>query len=373
VNILRRLPLSRLLLLCALAVALGASATAIAFALGSGPTPPPKPLAQAVHDALAAPPVEGVSANVTLTDHLLEGASLTGGAGEAGGELSSNPLLSGASGRLWVAKDGRVRLELQAENGDTQVLYDGRTLTVYDASSNTLYRFSPHSSGEHGADTHAWPDDHQAPSVAKIEEAIAKLHRVDVSGATPTDVAGQAAYTVRVSPTEGGSMIGGAELSWDADKGVPLRAALYSSTTASPVIELAASDISYGPVADSVFQFTPPADAKVEEVALPSEHASKQAGGSGGSGGSGGEREKPSVTTHGHGVTAVAVVQSKLQPGEKPASLPQGLPKVKVAGATATELPTALGTLLSFERSGVRYLLAGAVAPADVEAVARGL
>jgi len=377
VNILRRLPLSRLLLLCALVLALGVSATAIAFALGSGPTPPPKPLAQAVHDALAAPPVEGVSANVTLTDHLLEGASLTSGAGEAGGELSSNPLLSGASGRLWVARDGRVRLELQAEKGDTQVLYDGRTLTVYDASSNTLYRFTP--PGEHGADTHASPDDHEAPSVAKIEEAIAKLHRVDVSGATPTDVAGQPAYTVRVSPTEGGSMIGGAELSWDADKGVPLRAALYSSTSASPVIELAASDISYGPVADSVFQFTPPADAKVEEVAPPSEHASKQAGGSGGSGGAygsggaGGEREKPSVTTHGHGVTGVAVVQSKLEPGEKPASLPQGLPKVKVAGATATELPTALGTLLSFERSGVRYLLAGAVAPADVEAVARGL
>jgi outer membrane lipoprotein-sorting protein len=366
VNILRRLPLSRLLLLCALAVALGASVTAIAFALGSGPTPPPKPLAQAVHDALAAPHVEGVSANVTLTDHLLEGASLTSGAGEAGGELSSNPLLSGASGRLWVAKDGRVRLELQAEKGDTQVLYDGRTLTVYDASSNTLYRFTP-PAGEHGAATHASTDDHEAPSVAKIEEAIAKLHHVDVSGATPTDVAGQAAYTVRVSPKEGGSMIGGAELSWDADKGVPLRAALYSSTTASPVIELAASDISYGPVADSVFQFTPPADAKVEEVALPSERASKQVGGSGG------EREKPNVTTRGHGVTGVAVVQSKLKPGEEPASLPQGLPKVKVAGATATELPTALGTLLSFERSGVRYLLAGAVTPADVEAVARGL
>ncbi|HEY1584240.1 MAG TPA: hypothetical protein VGH63_01060, partial [Polyangia bacterium] len=60
-NILRRLPLSRLLLLCALVVALGASATAIAFALGSGPTPPPKPLAQAVHDALGGAPVEGVS------------------------------------------------------------------------------------------------------------------------------------------------------------------------------------------------------------------------------------------------------------------------------------------------------------------------
>ena len=52
-NILRRLPLSRLLLLCGLVVAIGVSATALAFALGAGPKPPPKPLAEAVHDALA--------------------------------------------------------------------------------------------------------------------------------------------------------------------------------------------------------------------------------------------------------------------------------------------------------------------------------
>ena len=48
-------------------------------------------------------------------------------------------------------------------------------------------------------------------------------------------------------------------------------------------------------------------------------------------------------------------------------------PKVKVNGATATELATDLGTLLTFERSGVRYLLVGSVTPAAIEAVARGL
>jgi outer membrane lipoprotein-sorting protein len=364
-NLLRRLPLSRLLLLCALVVALGASATAIALAVGSGATPPPKPLAQAVHDALAAPSVEGLSANVTLTDHLLEGANLAGAGSEAAGKASSNPLLAGASGRLWVAKDGRVRLELQAEKGDTQVLYDGHTLTVYDAASNMLYRYTP-PAGKQGTDTHSPADKHEVPSVAKIEEAIAKLDHVNVSGATPANIAGQPAYTARVSPKEGGSLIGGAELSWDANNGLPLRAAVYSSTTSSPVIELAASEVSYGPVAGSVFDFTPPASAKVEEVTLPSKQASKP--------GSGDEHAKPNVTTHGHGVSAVAVVENKLKPGEKPPSLPEGLSKVKLdSTTTATELPTALGTLLSFERSGVRYVLAGAVTPADIEAVARGL
>ncbi len=369
-NILRRLPLPRLLLVCALVAVLGGSLAAIALALGSGPTPPPKPLAQAVHDALSAAPVEGVSANVTLTDHLLEGASLTSAAGESGSQLSSSPLLSGATGRLWVAKDGRVRLELQAEKGDTQVLYDGHTLTVYDASSNTLYRFTPPADKE-GSITHSAPDQagkHEVPSVAKIEEAIAKLDHVNVSGATPTDVAGQPAYTARVSPKEGGSLLGGAEVSWDADNGLPLRAALYSSASSSPVIELAATEVSFGPVDGSVFEFTPPASAKVEEVKLPSGEGAKHANGSGEDNG------KPNVTTHGHGVSSVAVVESKPKPGEKAASLPEGLPKVKIDGTTtATELPTALGTLLSFERSGVRYVLAGAVTPADIEAVARGL
>jgi outer membrane lipoprotein-sorting protein len=365
VNILRRLPLSRLLLVSGLVVAIGVSATALASAVGSGPTPRPKALPQAVHDALAAAPVEGVTASVKLSNPLLEGSNLASGSGEAS-QLSASPLLSGASGRLWIAKDGRVRMELQAEKGDTQVLYDGHTLTVYDASSNTLYRYKvPASEGAKptGHETH------EVPSVAKIEEAISELSRnATVSGATPTDVAGQPAYTTRISPKEAGSLIGGAELSWDAVHGVPLRAAVYSSTSSSPVIELAASEISYGPVADSVFDFKPPPGAKIEEVALSGDH---QASGSGGSSSAGGSR--PKVTTRGHGITGVTVVEGKTKPGEKPLNLPEGLPKVHVGSTTATELPTALGTLLSFERSGVRYLLVGAVNPAAIEAVARGL
>jgi outer membrane lipoprotein-sorting protein len=386
VNILRRLPLSRLLLLCALVVALGASATAIAFALGSGPTPPPKPLAEAVHDALTAAPVEGVSASVKLTDHLLEGSELASGGGGEAGQLSQSPLLSGASGRLWIAKDGRVRLELQAEKGDTQVLYDGHTVKVYDAASNTLYEYTPtthqasdctESTSGQGAPTTTtlrYCPEHktgsgEVPSVAKIEEAIAKLgkHTI-VSGATPTDIAGQPAYTARISPNESGSLIGGAELSWDALHGVPLRAALYSSTSSSPVIELAASEVSYGPVDGSVFEFTPPADAKVEVLKLGSKHGAKHAEDK-----ANGSADKPKVTTHGSGVTGVAVLESKAKPGEKALQLPESLPKVKVNGTTAAELPTALGTLLGFERSGVRYLLVGAVTPADIEAVAKGL
>ncbi len=377
--LLRRLPLSRLLLLCGVLVAVGVGATALASALSVGPTPPPKPLADAVHDALTAPPVEGVSAQIQLTNHLLEGASLASGGGEAG-QLTSSPLLSGASGRLWISKEGHVRLELQSEKGDTQVYYDGRTLSMYDASSNTLYRYTPpkeieagSTGGEGGSSSPSSGSDgsahHEVPSVTKIEEAIAQLEKhTDLSGATPTDVAGQAAYTVRVSPKEGGSLLAGAELSWDATNGVPLRAAVYSTESSAPVLELAATSISYGPVEPSVFEFTPPANAKVEEVVLPKpgEHQ--------GSSAPGGEHEHPNVTTQGSGPGTIAVLEAKTKAGtSQTSSLPEGLQQVKINGVTASELPTELGTLLSFERDGVRYLVAGAVGPAAVEAVAKGL
>jgi outer membrane lipoprotein-sorting protein len=371
-NILRRISLSRLLLLCGVVLAAGVSLTAIAFALGSGPTPPPKPLAEAVHDALTTPPVEGVSANIQLTNHLLEGANLASGGGEAG-KLASSPLLAGGSGRLWISKDGHVRLELQSEQGDTQVLYDGHTVQIYDAASNTLYRYTPPAEPAPTAETNAARPDAPAghdepPSVAKIEEAIAHMgEHATVSGATPTDIAGQPAYTVRISPKETGSLIGGAELSWDADHGVPLRAAIFPSTSSSPAIELAASSISYGPVAGSVFDFTPPAGAKIDEITPGTNPTATPGDGSG--------KPQPKVTVHGHGISGIAVVEAEAKTnGQTPSGeTAGGLPTVKINGTSATELATELGTLLSFERDGVRYLVVGSVTPTAAEAIARGL
>jgi outer membrane lipoprotein-sorting protein len=369
VNVLRRISLSRLLLLGGVMVAVGVGATALALAVSSGPTPPPKPLAQAIHDALeGGKSVQGISANVTWTNHLLEGVNLASGDGEAS-QPTLSPLLSGASGRMWISKDGHVRLELQSEKGDTQVYYDGHTVSMYDASTNTLYKYTPPSheaSDKTSSDSSS--EAHEIPSVAKIEEGISHLDKhTSVSGATPTDVAGQAAYTVRVSPTETGSLLAAGELSFDAAHGMPLRAAVYSTESSSPALELAATEISYGPVEQSVFEFTPPANAKVEEVVLPDKHGAK-------SGDSTDSGEHPKLTSQGHGLSTVGVLEGKAKAGSSPtSSLPEGLQQVKIDGIAASELPTELGTLLSFERSGVRYLIGGAVPPGAVEAVAKGL
>jgi outer membrane lipoprotein-sorting protein len=380
VNILRRLPLSRLLLLCGVVVAVGIGATALALAVGTGPTPPPKPLADAVHDALSAPKVNGVSARIQFTNHLLEGANLANSGGEAG-QISSSPLLTGASGRLWIGSNGQARLELQSEEGDTQILWDGKTAELYDASTNTLYRYTPTAqsgSGDgdgsdrsfgNGPRTSTGTNPRGVPTVSEIEESLANAGKhANISPATPTDVAGQAAYTVRVSPRENGGLIGGTELSWDATTGVPLRAAIYSTNSSAPVIELAATEISYGPVESSTLDFAPPASAKVEEVTLPTKHSS-------GTDGAPATGEKPHVSTSGKGLGSIVLLESPVKAGtkESTSSELEDLPKVNINGTSASELPTQLGTLLTFERAGVRYLLGGSVTPAAIEAFARGI
>jgi outer membrane lipoprotein-sorting protein len=455
---LRRLSLSHLLLLCATVVAVGIGATALAVALGTGPVPPPKPLAQAVHDALAAAPVQGVSARIQLTDHLIEGSSLEsqGNAGSGGG-AASNPLLTGATGRLWISSEGRIRIELQSEEGDTEILYDGHTITLYDAASNSLYRYTlppgadvsqssgaggntpgGEGSGEGNGDSSASAggSEHKVPTVSEIQEAIVRIMRhANLSGAQPTDVAGQAAYAVRISPSHNGGLVGGAELAWDAIHGVPLRVAVYSTQSTAPVLELAATEVSYGAVPASVFELSPPANAKVTEVKPPTQPA-------GGAAADGrhavaheqglaavqaavpftldapatlagmarGEVRGAQVNGHaaaliayGEGLGGIAVLESAAKHDASAAGEAQAhatttgassggsrsaeqsseessgasflgdLPKVALPGASATELPTPLGTLLSFKRDGVDYLLAGSVTPATLQDAAKGL
>src|SRR5579864_809738 len=128
---LRRSPTRQLALAVAAALALAIGGAAIAVAATSdGATPPPRPLAAALHAALAGTrTVQGLSANVTFTNDLVTGSSIQG----------SDPLLTGASGRLWIASGGRARLELQSGNGDVELVLDAGTLTISDPTSHVVY------------------------------------------------------------------------------------------------------------------------------------------------------------------------------------------------------------------------------------------
>jgi outer membrane lipoprotein-sorting protein len=379
VGFLRTLPTSKLLALLAVTAASLVVGVALALgARGSGPTPPAKPLADAIHDAVTAQPPAGITARATFTNNLLPTGALAGQAGSA--------LITGATGRLWATNDGRGRLELQSDAGDVQVVWNDKLVSVYDASSNTAYRLALPVDKTTTAKTGT------PPTLDEITKALTVVaQHWNIGSAQPSNVAGQPAYDVTVTPKTSAGLLGAAELAWDAANGVPLKIAIYARGNAAPVLSLAATDISFGAVSSSDVDVSPPTGAKVVDVPTPAGSgkrptthvtglAAVQAAvsfhvaapdtlgalprtgvsliGHGDSAGA--------LVVYGQGLGSVAVAEHAV--GTASRSPLDALPTVSVGSATGHELSTPLGTLVSWRSGGVSYLLAGSITAATAEA-----
>jgi hypothetical protein len=386
VNFLRTTSTGRLVAGLALAVAVIAGGVAVAGAAGGGGSPPPpKALDVAVHDALAAPKPAGVTARIRFTNNLIASGALSTG----------SPLLSGATGRLWIS-DSRVRLELQSDAGDAQITFADGRLSIYDASSNTVYRASVGSADSTA--TQAKPD-HGAPSVAQISSVLQRLaEQATTSGAQPTTQAGQPAYNVSITPKHDAGLLGQAEIAWDAVNGIPLRIAVSAAGSNTPVLALEVTDISYGSVDPSALAVTAPAGAKVVDLTSPMHVGGKDGGHAAVEGLKAvqaavpftlaapdtlvglprtgvrllSDGTHPSVlVTYGQGLGAIAVLERSAAKAGTGTSPLAGLPSVTIDGATGHELPTALGTLISVERGGLSTTLVGSLPPNAAEAALR--
>jgi outer membrane lipoprotein-sorting protein len=385
----RRRPWSRPFVVASVAcVALAAVAAAVAVAaLAGSPSPPPAaPLDKALQTALSAPAPAGITASVTLTNHLFDSSKL--------GLLSGLPVISGGTGQLWIAGDGHARLELTSAGGDElEVLFDGTGLTLYDSSLGGAVRLAlPAGAAAPSTSTQT------APSLAEIDSVLSELGQVaHLSAPTSGVVAGQPAYTVTATPAGGGA--GSATLSFDANTGVPLDFALDVPGVTSPALGLAVTQITYGAVDSSQVDVPLPAGTPVMTVTLPS--AGTPGGGAAPVSGVGPVSSavgfpllapasldgvpRGDVRLIGSGASAGAIVVydgsgKGLIVAERPtgasggiASLVLGLlPSVTVDGTQGHELVTGLGTIVEVDRGGVSYTVA-APSQADAEAAAQAL
>jgi hypothetical protein len=372
-------------------VAVGAGVAGAALGASDTAPPPKRPLAQAVLSALQSPPVEGVTARIRFTNDLLPAGSLPKG--------TTLPFGASADGRLWLRRDGRLRLDIHSDAGDAEVTYDGARLRIYDAGSNTVSSFAmklPSLTGGSGPGA--------GGGVGALGALAGKLgplmSSLSISEPKPSTTAGRPTYTVRVSPKDDGGLLGAAEVAFDADHAVPLRAAVYEHGESDPVLELAATEVAYGPVAAADVAARPHPGAKVVDVdprtlpghpsvraarsvsgvaavrravdfplAAPAEVAGLKRRGfhlikTG--------RDTGALGVYGRGLGAILVFETTATAGSAPLHGLK-LPEVNIDGRTGTELATALGTIVTFERDGVRYTVAGSVPPVAAENAARAL
>ncbi|HWD76477.1 MAG TPA: hypothetical protein VG371_15160 [Solirubrobacteraceae bacterium] len=390
-------------------VVAAAAGTAIAVAAtGSGPVPKAKPLAQALHSALTAPSVNGISADIQFTNNLISSTNFTGD--------NKDPILQGATGRLWLSKAHGLRLELQSSNGDAQVVVNKGSWWVSDPASQTVYQGTlPAETGSSSATDKS--SGSGVPTVAQIQSDLNQLlGHLNVAGtgsSNPTDIAGQPAYSVSLSPKHDGGLLGSAQIAWDAVTGTPLDIAISARGNSTPVLEIKATNISFGSVPASTFALTPPAGYKLVKVSTPATTGAKSAARNG----------KKAKAKHA-AVTGVAAVAGRvpftlaapatldglprqttrlLDWGGKPAALVTygqnlggiaiieqtadtssnaptssssshlSLPTVSINGHSGTELATALGTVLRYTSGGVAYTVLGSVPPSAAEQAAKAL
>ncbi|HEY2654115.1 MAG TPA: hypothetical protein VGI50_19480 [Solirubrobacteraceae bacterium] len=265
-------------------------------------------------------------------------------------------------------------------------------MTVYDTTSDTVYKLALPGKASEPAST----DGSGIPSVAEIERMLGQLAAdANVSGAVPSDVAGHATYTVQVAPKHDGGLLGSIQLAWDASNGTPLRAAVYAAGNPSPVLELAATEIGYGPVEASAFAISIPSGAKVVDLSPAAGHSGDEVV----TGASAVQSALPfnvaapatlvglprrevrlasvdskdaALVVYGEGLGGIAVLESAADSSSHEKAL-ESLPTVSINGSNGHELATALGTVLTFRQGGVQYTVIGSVPPAAAEAAARAL
>ncbi len=198
---------------------------------------------------------------------------------EHAGLPAESPLFAGGSGRLW-AQGGKLRLESQGSGGDQVLVADGAAGTVwtYTFATDTahLYRVAAgeprgdaQGGGEPLADAPhavASPEALTPERVSGMLQAASRFMSVDVAGTTV--VAGRDAYLLTMTPAATDTALGKVEAAIDGETYVPLRLDVVAKGHDTPTLSFGFTRVSYAPVDEGVFTFTPPEGAKVERDVL---------------------------------------------------------------------------------------------------------
>ena len=380
---------------------------------------PPEELSDAelltrVAQATEEPPEFG--ATVTVEQDLIPTQILNAatGGGESGPSLAAAP----QTARVWYGGEDRARAELLGENGDKVFVKNGREVSVYDGSTNTLR------TGTKG-EREQTDRPEEAVSPAEVNELLAEVgetSRLEQEG--PTSVDGRQAYSLSLVPREADStLVRRAEALVDAETYLPLQFLLYADGTEEPVLSYRVSDFEIGTVPAERFEFRTPPGARTEPLdaggarpdaapwdkvmpgSTPGEERGREVSGFGEAqrsadfgvrrlGDAPGDRTLEGayvtgsggvVLAYGSGWGTIVLAQQPEDGNAAPATVPGAmpgngamgeglqLPTVDVGGVEAREFSTPIGTALSWSDNGVSYTVAGSVPASELTRAARGL
>ncbi|MBC8092223.1 MAG: outer membrane lipoprotein carrier protein LolA [Pseudonocardia sp.] len=164
-----------------------------------------------------------------------------------------------STARIWSDGDDGGRVQLPTDDGERTLVSDGDTFWAWDSADRTVV-------------TGAKGEGEQAPDMtdptAAATEAIRSLQTsstVTVDGTA--EVAGRDAYELVLTPApDERTLLREVRIAVDAEQRIPLRLTVLASGSSDPVLQVGFTELAFGAQDASLFTFTPPPGATVEEL-----------------------------------------------------------------------------------------------------------
>lgn len=167
------------------------------------------------------------------------------------------------SARIWTDGNGKLRLALPNGQAEQTIVDDGKTTWSWNSQDNEVTK------SEHKADPS--PDKEPAQEQKAVDPATAAKEIVtqtkefsDITVDGTARVANRAAYELVLTPKASEkTLVREVRIAVDSELKMPLRVAVLTNGAAEPVGTVGFSSINVGPQDAKLFEFTPPANAKV--------------------------------------------------------------------------------------------------------------
>ena len=226
----------------------------LASPAGAGEAPPALPdiSADDLVESVLSTELPALSGSVTLENNL--GLPIPGLPGSSeGGDI-----------RVYTDGQGKHRVQVADDGGETTIVDDGKTVWVWDSGDRTVTKMPHGANGEKAEKPLEGRLADPATAARELVDAMQADSTVDVDGTAR--VAGRPVYQLVLAPkpTER-TLLREVRVSVDSETRVPLQIEVLANGQADPAVKAGFTEFTDGPQDAGLFQFTPPAGAKVTE------------------------------------------------------------------------------------------------------------
>ncbi|TFC29011.1 DUF2092 domain-containing protein [Cryobacterium sp. TMT2-18-3] len=220
----------------------------------------------------------------SMSDSMAESApegTTEAGAAATGALASVMELFSGShTARIYVDgsdSDGpaKARVQIQDRMAERNVVSNGTDVWTYDSETNTASHLTIPADARAIAEAQYAAIVDSAPAGLSTPSQVAErfLSEIDpsttVSVGTDGTVAGRTAYELVLTPKATRTLVESVSISVDSETGVPLQVTVRADGQEDPAFQVGFTAVDFSTPSADLFDFTPPAGATVEEIALP--------------------------------------------------------------------------------------------------------